>query len=468
MERWVSKEFESISLGDERLNHRAKRILSDLSSQPSNSIPAASGGWAETKAAYRFFENAKVSSKIILAPHKKATLERVKAHKRVFIIQDTTELDYSGQKQKQGVGPSKNDNTKALLLHPSLVVTPERVCLGVYDDYQWHRKELLRHQGLSIAGLQNKRLHHQHISEKESYRWLVGYRKATEVAKSCPDTQVIMIADRESDVYDVYDEAKQTEGIKADWLIRINKNRVLIDSQGKRENQKLYERIENLPPCQLIEFNLQKRNGEQGRKVKQELRAARVKLHPPTGRRGDLRLSPVDVTVLLAKEIDPPVGEKPISWWLMTSVKLRKDIKPADLISWYLCRWEIEIFFRILKSGCQVENLQLTSEKRTEACLAIYIIIAWRILFLTSIARVNPQRACLDILEYEEWTTAYISIKKAKPPKKPPSIGDAIKLIAQMGGYLARKNDSPPGPKAIWQGITKLYEILKFNKKLII
>lgn len=465
MNKWAYKEFGTISLGDKRLNRRAQKILSDLSSQPENSIPTACSGWAETKAAYRFFENSRVTSDAILSPHREATLTRIKQHSRVFVIQDTTELNYPNQKQKEGVGPSKNDNNKTLFLHPSLIVTPTGVSLGVYDDYQWHREELYRHRGTKQQN-NNARLHRKHISEKESYRWVCGYDIATDIAKLCPDTHVVMMADRESDIFDVYDQAEKTKGTKADWLIRVNKNRVLLGQAGKRENKKMCEYIEGLPACEVIEFELPKRNGSSGRKVKQELKAGRVTLHPPTGRRGRLRLSPVEVTVLLAKEVNPPEGEEPINWWLMTNFLIKKDAKASDLISWYLCRWQIEVFFRILKSGCQVENLQLTTAKRTRSCLAIYLIIAWRVLFLTSIAKINPDKSCNGVLEYEEWATAYIMINKRRPPKKAPSLGLSITLLAKMGGYLGRKNDSPPGPKAIWKGITKLYEILKFNKNL--
>ena len=124
------------------------------------------------------------------------------------------------------------------------------------------------------------------------------------------------------------------------------------------------------------------------------------------------------------------------------------------------CQWYIEVFFRILKSGCQVEQLQLGTTKRTKNCLAIYLMIAWRILFLTSTCKIIPNESCVHILEDQEWQTAWILIKKEPPPKKPPSIYEAIVLIAQIGGYLARKNDSPPGPKAMWQGITQLYHAI--------
>lgn len=305
-------------------------------------------------------------------------------------------------------------------------------------------------------------MHKKTIAEKESYRWVHGYQQAAEIAAHCQQTQVIMLADRESDVYDLFEEANQ-ESNQADWLIRIRiTHRALVNEFGKRDAKLLRQKLAALPAQQVIEFMLPKRNGEPGRQVQQELRMAQLTLHPPTGRRGKLRCHPVKVTVLLAKEINVPHGEKPVNWWLMTNITLIEQ--PLQLIVWYLLRWQIEVFFRILKSGCQVENLQLTTAKRPRACLAMYLIIAWRILFLSSLAKSTV--ICTHVLEAQEWQTAWTLIKKTKPPEQPPSLHDAIVLIAQMGGYLARKHDSPPGPKAIWHGLTQLYHITQAHELL--
>ena len=456
VEKWVIEECSSLNLGDKRLDKRTKKILSHLSKSPLSSIPTSCKGWHETKAAYRCFSNPKVSSDKILSPHRQSTIKRAQGYKRVFVLQDTTDLNYSGQSNKQGVGPTHHGTERALLLHPCLIVSDSGCCLGVYDDYQWYRSELLSRKKDKNT-LNNERLHKKHISEKESYRWVLGYKKATELAKSCPDTQVITIADREGDLYDLFEEANNTEGIKADWLIRVKiTKRAIINELGKRDTQLLHEKMNALKPLETIEFDMPRRNNLPTRKVQQELRMARLTLHPPTGRRGVLRCHPVEVTVLLAKEINTPEGEEPVVWWLMTSIPI-EQLQPSQLILWYLYRWQIEIFFKILKSGCQVEQLQLETESRTKNCLAFYLIVAWRILFLTSSCKANPDAVCTTILEKKEWETAWIIIHQKKPPKEPPSLQQIIILIAKMGGYLARKNDAPLGPKAIWQGITQLY-----------
>jgi len=460
MENWILQEFESINLGDQRLNYRTKKILSQFSKEPLSTIPTACKGWKETKSAYRYFDNKQVSSDKILEPHKAATIKRVKQNGRVLVIQDTTTLDYSNQNFKQGIGPLRNEKERGLLLHPSLIVSESGICLGIYDDYQWFRNELLSKK-FSKQKLNNERLHKRHIKDKESYRWILSYRRAVEIAKKCIDTHVISISDREGDVYDLYEEAAKTEGKKADWLVRIKiTHRSIINNFGVRDAQLLNEKMVSISPQQIIEFNIPNRYGGTGRKIKQELRMAKIILHPPTGRRGEMRCSPVEVTVLLAKEINAPSDEKPVIWWLMTSIPIQNISEPKQLILWYLQRWQIEIFFKILKSGCQVEQLQLENATRTKNCLAIYLIIAWRILFLTSTCKIIPNESCVHILEKQEWQTAWILIKKERPPNKPPLIYEAIVLIAKMGGYLDRKKDSPPGPKAMWQGITQLYHAI--------
>lgn len=463
MDNWINTELKNIDLNDYRLNKRAKKIFVNFNKQPMCSIPASSHSWAETKAAYRFFNNPKVTAEKILMPHKLATINRVKECKKVFLLQDTTELDYSSQKCKQDVGPSHYGNEKILFLHPSLLVNEQGTALGIYDDYQWFRQELKR-KTKTRQYLANELLHKKHVSEKESYRWLLGYRHACEISTMCPDTKVIMIADREGDLYDLYDECEKNRGIKADWLIRAKiTKRALLNEDNEKDQYLLDKKIYNLSPVGIIEFNLPKRNGESGRVVQQELRIARLTLHPPTGRRGKLRCSPVQVTVLLAKEINIPENQEPINWWLITSIKPEELQSPSDLIKWYLLRWKIEIFFRILKSGCKVEELQLENSNRLRPCLAMYLIIAWRILFFTTISQTHEEVKCNVILSEEEWKTAWLLIKKQKLPHKIPTIREMVIIIAKLGGYLARKSDSPPGPKAIWLGLTYLYHALSYN-----
>jgi hypothetical protein len=229
---WTESELATINLGDKRLNKRAIKLLDRLGGKANENIPSACRGWAETKAAYRFFNHKRVTAEQILTPHKQATLKRIAMHDTVLLIQDTTQLNYSGQKQKEDVGPLNRDNHKGILLHPTIAVTEEGTCLGVMDGFHWHRKEL-HHKS---RGEKNRINLKTPITEKESYRWIKGYKIANQVANIIPNTRIVSIADREGDIYDLYREATVGTGNRrAEWLIRAVKSRPILNKNGKRK-----------------------------------------------------------------------------------------------------------------------------------------------------------------------------------------------------------------------------------------
>jgi hypothetical protein len=131
----LAAELTSIALGDQRLNRRARRLVEKLGEKPTVSIPAACGGWGETRAAYRLFDHPAVTAERVLAPHIACTEERLREHPRVLCIQDTTELDYTTKRDIAGLGPLNYESRWGMYLHPTLVLTPERVPLGLLDLY---------------------------------------------------------------------------------------------------------------------------------------------------------------------------------------------------------------------------------------------------------------------------------------------------------------------------------------------
>ncbi len=448
---WALAEMEQVDLGDKRLETRAVSILNALGSKPLETIPVACQGWAETKAAYRFFDNEKVTPDKILAPHRQATLKRMKAYPTILVIQDTTHLNYSTQYQKKDIGPLIHSHYRGILLHPTIAVTPEGLCLGVIDDYHWYRTPL---KGKTRRQKNSDNLRTP-IEEKESYRWVKGYQKANTMASQLPNQQIVSIADREADIYDIYNEADQVHS-QAKWLIRAIKNRPLVDKSGKRQAHKLWDVIRQEPIREYCSFELPARGSKPARKVVQAIRAKTVYLHPPTGRRGKLRLKPIFVNGFIAGEINPPPGEKGIEWLLLTNLDIDTSEKRLAILQYYVCRWQIEVFFRVLKSGCKVEKLQLNCDKRYGPCLALYLIITWRILYLTLLSRFEPNKNCELFFSPLEWKTIYQISKQEKPPNKPPSLATILLMVAKLGGFLNRKRDKDPGPTAIWIGLQRL------------
>jgi hypothetical protein len=460
---WAAEEMRTINLGDKRLNKRLLFLFDKLGNSPNLSIPASCGGWYETKAAYRFFGHERVTTESILKPHIESTLARMRQHSVVLLLQDTTTLNFTGQKEREDIGPINHEKHLGLLLHPILAVTPERLCLGVLDTCHWSR-EKVRHRTAREKSRDNHKIP---LEEKESYRWVKAYRKANEVALQVPETMVVTVADREADIYDLYHEAQHAylsqESTAAYWLVRSSSNRKILNSNGRPDNEKLIEKTKSTSPLCSITFEIPTKEKQIGRLVTQNLYATELTLCPPDRKRklstkyGD---KTVTVTVVIAEEINPPEGQEPLEWVLLTNVKINDAIGAHNILKWYLCRWQIEVYFRILKSGCRIEKLQLTEKHRFDPCLVLYMIIAWRILYLTVLSRECPEVSCELIFSTEEWKIAHIILKKEPPPKEPPPLKVMIKMIASMGGYLNRKNDLEPGPTTLWIGLQRLKDFL--------
>lgn len=420
MSSWSHQEFSMADLGDQRLNQRLAKMVESLAAQPNKSIPCACGSWAETKAAYRLLEQ-DLSWEKLFHPHYQSSLERAKAHKTVLCLQDTTELDFNGRKA-EGLGKLNYTARRGMYLHPTLLVTPERLPLGLTDAWMWARN--------------------QEEQPKESLRWSEGMRNIMDLKDNLPDTQLVYVGDREADLFDLYQLHQDSPRI--DWLVRAKHDRVLMGGG------KLKQTVAEAPILGQITFTMSKGKNRKEREVIQQVRAARVTL-----KKNELPLS-----VLFAEEVDPPKGSKPVSWFLLSNIEVTSLTKAEELLNWYLCRWEIELFFKILKSACQTEAAQLRSKEKLERLLILKMVVAWRILYLTRLNGAMPEACCELAFEPEEWRTIYAVVKKKKPPEQAPTIKTMIRIIASLGGFLGRKGDGEPGIKSVWQGLERCQSML--------
>jgi hypothetical protein len=416
-----------MDLGDERRNKRARKLMERLSAKPTASIPMACNGWAETLAAYRFLANDEVEWEDILAPHWAQTQQRMSAHPVVLCLQDTTELDFNGQ-QIEGLGRLNYDARIGMYLHPTLAVTPQREPLGITDAWMWAR--MPKDDGPATT-------------PKESTRWIEGYERVAEMATAVPATRLVYVADREADLVELMRRAQEL-GTPADWLVRAKHNRCLP------EGEKLWAHTCAGEPLGEIVFTLGSRHGQKAREVRQQLWARQVKI--PAA-----KIGPVAVTCIVAREIDAPAGTKPVEWRLLTNRAAPKTADVVELIEWYRARWEIEMFFNIVKNGCRVEALQLSSMDRIERALALFMVVAWRIAHLMRTGRTCPDLDATLFFDADEIQGAYLLTKK-KPPNRPPRLNEVLRLIATLGGFLARKGDGEPGVKTIWLGLQRVMD----------
>jgi hypothetical protein len=448
---WAEEEFRSVDLGDKRLDRRLIRVVRRLADAPQHGIPAAMDGWKETQAAYRLFQNEKVTFEGILEPHAESTLRRVAKESVVFVLQDTTELDFTSKRKKNGdVGPLNFENRVGFYLHPSLVVTREGLHLGTVDARLWSRDPA--DFGINVD--RKKRP----FEEKESVRWRDGYRVSRGVAEACPKTTVINVADRESDIYEYLVEATEDPTENSRFVVRAASNRSLTEADETSNDgthEKLRERMQEQPVLHEVSIDVPKRGNRKARTAVLEIRSGSVELNPPWRRDG--RLPKVKVNVVWAREKDAPPGEtEPIDWMLLTDLPVSTPEEADSVLACYAARWQIEVFFRVLKTGCEVEELEFRSLSTLGPCLMVQMIVAWRVLNLMMLGRECPDLPCDALLTEAEWKAAWQIHKKERPPKVPPRLGEMMRIIASLGGHLGRKCDGPPGPKPLWIGLRRI------------
>lgn len=428
-QQWTEEEFADLDLGDARLNKRARKLMERFAANPTASIPQACDSWSETCAAYRFLGNAEVEWEGILAPHWARTRERMRVQPVVLCIQDSTELDFNGQ-EISGLGPLNYEARRGMYLHPTYAVTTDREALGVLDAWMWAREK--RDADGVRPGL------------IESKRWVEGYQRVAEMAPEMPDTRLVYVADREADMVEMMRCARDL-GTPADWLVRAKHDRCLPGMDGA----KLWDTTTTGEPVGEITFTTGSRENQKGRTVRQQLWAREVEI--ADGKKGR-----IGVTCVVAREVGAPPGVKPIEWRLLTNRAAPTLEQAVELIEWYRARWEIEIYFHVLKNGCEVEALQLSAVDRIERALALFMVVAWRVTYLMRKGRTCPDLDASLFFDPDEIRGAHLLTKK-KLPAEPPTLNDVVRLIAQVGGFLGRKGDGEPGAKTIWRGLDQVH-----------
>ena len=456
---WIIEELATLSLGDKRLNKRAQKILTQVSQNHTDSIPVACSGAAETKAAYRFFDNDQVTSEKIQETHAEATLTRMAQHPVVLIPQDTTVLSFNTQYERKDAGPTTKNSSHGIYLHTAIAVTPDKVCLGVLSSKQWHRKEL---QNLTRTE-RNKKDYSLSIEDKESYRWLENYHKANEYAQKLPNTTIISISDREGDIYKIYEEAQNVfskQEAKAHYLIRAKTDRKVCTEEGKKTEYKIKSALKEEVPLGCLTLEMSETRKRKSRVAELTVYSKKIHIGLPDKRKKEKDYNPVEVTAILCVELNPPESEEAIEWLLITDLLITTFEEAHEKIQWYASRWQIEIFFKVLKSGCTIEKLQLT-EENFSAALSFYMIIAWRILYVVIMGRHSPEISCECVFSKEEWQTTYVVVHRKKPPEMPPTLNEMTRMVASLGGYINKKSSPEPGVKTMWIGLRNMQEHLK-------
>lgn len=451
MEEFIDKELETLSLGDKRLNKRCKSFLKTLMQSPKESIPAACKGYAEIIAGYRFLDNPGVSFQQILKPHEEATKKRIEKEDTIIVPQDTTGIDHTKKRGSETFGYLENKNMRGVFLHPSIALTPDGLVLGTFYVECWSRniEELGKTQ-------QRKDLP---IEKKESHIWISSIDSTVELAEQYPDKLIINVADRECDIAESLSILVNVKD-KIKGVVRCAQDRNTIEED--EQTLKVFERAKNLPLRGTKEILVKQDNKYRNTTV--EVRSGEIKIKAP--RRKENKVKDIEINVIYAKERTIADGHEAIEWLLYTTLEVNTMEESGFVLDTYACRWYIEIYFKILKQGCQIEKLQLETKERFMTALALYMIIAWREMFLMTLGRKYPELPADSVFSKEEWEAIFIIDTNQEPPKEAPPLGVILLMIAKQGGYIGRKNDPQPGPKAFWIGLSKLYDYVKMYVKL--
>jgi hypothetical protein len=445
----IADELDGVDFKDKRLAARGKLILTALAQNPEASINAACDGWADTQAAYRFLKNESVSPEEILKPHQEATQRRVSERPVVLFVQDTTELDYSDHPQRDAKYLA-DCHHRGLYMHAQLAITPDKLCLGVMA-IDFHERELE-----SLGKSKERRT--WPIEEKESFRWLTGYRRACELGVACPETQIVMVADSEGDIYDIFVDAQEGEHPPVDYIIRAHEVRSTFEpdpEQGKKGYRKVRDEVAESKVLVERVIDLAETPKRKARQATVEIRAITVKVKPPHAR---AHLPSVTYNVVLVTEVDGPHDDTDVDWLLITTLPIDTIDEILLAIDYYTARWAIEIFFRIFKTGCRVEEIKLETTHRLKNCLALYCIVAWRVQYLTYLNRTSPTLPCTAVFTPSEWKSVWKVIQKKPLPEKPPLLSEFMAFLSQLGGYNNRATERAFGPLPVWVGIRRMMD----------
>jgi Transposase DNA-binding len=451
---WFDRELAGCSFADERLDKRLRKLVAQIGSAMGQSIPLVCQDWANTKAAYRFFSNDRVSEADILAGHFQSTHGRtVASDGPVLVLHDTTEFTYR-RENTDAIGITKSINSgrdKAgrlrshticgILMHSSLAVTTEGLPLGLAAVKFWTRKKFK-----GTAALKKKiNPTRVAIEKKESIRWLENVQQSTELLGD--PARCVHIGDRESDIYELFCAAREAG---THFLIRTCVDRLAGDG-----DHTIADEMEEVAVKGLHRIDVRDSNGDSDEAVL-EIRYRKIRVLPPIGKQK--RYPALTLTVIHAEERGTPRNRKRIDWKLITDLPLGSRADAIEKLEWYALRWKIEVFHKILKSGCKAEESKLRTAQRLANLISVFCILSWRVFWMTMLNRSVPDAQPTLALTATE-IALLDRLVSDRPQARRKSLSHYLTKIAKLGGYLARANDPPPGNTVMWRGLSRLTDI---------
>lgn len=469
----VVEDFGSVDLGDTRLNERLQQIAESISRAPGASLPAIFRDESQSEAVYRFIKNERVAPESIVEAHSKETVARAANHRRVLVLHDTTTFTFGGG-EKEGMGVIDPGHNPGFYCHLSFCVSPAGEPLGVLRAYAWTRTE-------KVSGKIPQSIS-QYLPDRESLRWIEGVTEVNDqLLYTTPEStpvSAIHIMDREADFIEMLAELHAGE---ISYVIRAKNDRRLHPGREATAN-KLFAAVENAPLLVHIEVpiirrrrskskeavsNPQRKGGRERkaprtwcemRTAQLEIRVAQRTIFGGNGHHAHVPESGIPTNIVSVQEIDVPDGMEPVGWYLLTDQPIDTAENAVAVVDFYKRRWLIEEHFKALKTGCGYENHHFDTADRYLRMLAIYLPIAVQMLRARWYDRFRPDDPATLVLDEDqvEALRAFLWTER-KTLSANPTIGEALKVIARLGGHLT--SNGPPGWIVLERGFTTLNEL---------
>jgi hypothetical protein len=442
--------FGQAQLGDQRRTVRLVETFDLMRRHPGGTLPDKLASPTDLRAFYRLCDRDEVTHATVIDASRQHTLMRVAACQGpVLVVHDATELDYTSLKSLAGdLGQIGKGLSRGYICQNVLAVEADTgEVLGLLDQILHHRVEVPDNETLT---------EHRQRKTRESLLWLRG----TEHLPA--DAKLIDVADQGSDTFEFLEHEFQS-GRR--FVLRACKVRkVYAGHQAVGPRQYLKEYAHSLPELGRFTMDVQAQRGRTQRKARKEtefiVRGGPVLVCPPHAKHGNHGDQPLPLYVVRVTEVDPPTGEKPIEWTLLTNEPVRTFKDAWRVTNWYERRWIVEELHKAKKTGCRIEDMQFTTVTRLEPAIALLSVVAVTLLNLRDASRrpdAKTRRA--TTLLAEEYVDV-LSVWRYRKIRHDMTVHEFFLALARLGGHQNRKRDHRPGWLILWRGWTKLQAML--------
>jgi hypothetical protein len=462
LQSFGQEHFAAARLGDQRRTRCLVDLADRFARHPRGSLPEKCKDPNALRRCYDLMNCPRVTHHSVLEPHRHRTIDLLLQQRGVvLVVHDPTELDYSGLTSlAEQLGQIGAGHGKGYLCHNSLAVLPKgKMVLGLLNQHLHCRDQVPKDETPAQCAARQSR---------ESLLWLKAVGAIDQaVARACRRQQlqglpegllVVDVSDRASDTFEFLDEEDR---LKRKYVVRSKSNRrVRIGQDGQGAQALLHDYLRTLPlQAGQRQVTVGSRDGQPSREAVVRVAFAAVEVLPPQGHPGLYRKGPLKVWAIRVLESDPPAGQEPVEWFLLTNLVVADEAAAWEKVEWYCCRWVVEEFHKAQKTGCDIEDPQFTLVERLEPMIALLSVVATMLLSLRDLSRdLRLRDLPATVLTEQEWVDILSGWRYRE--QRSLSVREFFRALGRLGGHQNRKCDGEPGWLVLWRGWVTLQQMV--------